>query len=184
MTKEPELIVFQEPVSRPIKTGREAIREREKFLRGNVSDVFSSIDAESIEMRDDESLPSNDLDLKATLREVQSLALSTLAGKERRRFEENQLKSLGARPPKTDYVPYPHYQRVSNAQREKEKRLNEELRLTQMGTGKVRKEHKPKIPSKGRWKERITSLEPAVGKFRGGVLKLAKQDLTNLKHKR
>ncbi len=35
----------------------------------------SSIDAESIEMRDDESLPSNDLDLKATLREVQSLGM-------------------------------------------------------------------------------------------------------------
>ncbi len=37
--------------------------------------MFSSIDAESIEMRDDESLPSNDLDLKATLREVQSLGM-------------------------------------------------------------------------------------------------------------
>ena len=32
MAKEPELIVFQEPVSRPVKIGREATREREKFL--------------------------------------------------------------------------------------------------------------------------------------------------------
>lgn len=37
---------------------------------------------------------------------------------------------------------------------------------------------------KGRWKDSIKSLEPAVGKFKGGVLKLSKQDLTKVKRGR
>jgi hypothetical protein len=43
-------------------------------------------------------------------------------------------------------VPYPHYQRVVKAKREKEKRLEEQLRLTQMASRKKKKEHlKPKL---------------------------------------
>ena len=48
-------------------------------------------------------------------------------------------------PPKSEYVPYPHYQRVMKCKKEKEKRLEEHLRLTQMASRKKKKEQiKPK----------------------------------------
>ncbi len=36
--------------------------------------------------------------------------------------------SFSIQPPKSEFVPYPHYQRVVNARRDKEKRMNEEVR--------------------------------------------------------
>ena len=49
-------------------------------------------------------------------------------------------------PPKSEYVPYPHYQRVVKAKREKEERLEEQLRLTQMASRKKKKDQsKPKL---------------------------------------
>ena len=120
-------------------------------------------------------------------------------------------------------MPYPHYQRVVKAKREKEKRLEEQLRLTQMASRKKRKELiKPKLvlqriytlfkilvflikvqsltlspslpPSlllsfcsscrgKGRWKDTTKSLEPSLGKFSRGVLKLSQKDISSVKTK-
>ena len=42
---------------------------------------------------------------------------------------------------------------------------------------KKRDRTKQPVKGRGRWKESIRSLEPAVGKFKGGVLKLSKRNL-------
>ena len=106
-------------------------------------------------------------------------------------------------PPKSEYVPYPHYQCVVKAKREKEKRLEEQLRLTQVASRKKKKDQsKPKLVhhphhtisdaniiianyrrGKGRWKDTTKTLEPSVGKFSRGVLKLSQKDIASVKAK-
>lgn len=73
-------------------------------------------------------------------------AASSFTSKARRKFEEDQIRALGAKvsinvysrknyqwllvpfqPPKSEYVPYPHYQMVAKAKREKEKLFAEKV---------------------------------------------------------
>ena len=108
--------------------------------------------------------------------------------------------------PKSEYVPYPHYQRVVKAKKEKERRLEEELRLRQMAAPKRKRKEQKTVQlvfthiwvysththtqsyirirrGKGRWKDNIKSLEPSIGKFKGGVLQLSKTDIVKVKRK-
>lgn len=89
--KEPEVVVFQEP-SYSRKPSREAAKEKEMFLvspmmdivtclssslscfpqQGDISDVFSAVKRDST-VKTKAQPSSSEFDLKATLREVQSL---------------------------------------------------------------------------------------------------------------
>lgn len=90
--REPEVILFEEPQYNPRKRGREAVREKDRFLvspccldenslipsfspslpqRGDVSEIFSSLPDGQVKTTAEPS--TSQFDLKETLREVQSL---------------------------------------------------------------------------------------------------------------
>lgn len=183
MQKEPEVIIFQEPLYSRRKR-REVTRERDKFMSGDVSEIFKSDEKVQDKQSKSNAEPSNSqFDLKETLREVQCLAASVSSGKTKRKFEEDQIRALGAKPAKPDYVPFPHYQAMAKARREKEKKLAEELSGSQKRR-KVRGSNLPVVKKgKSRWKDNITSLEPGLGKFKNGLLTLNSRDLAKINKK-
>lgn len=88
---------------------------------------------------------------------------------------------------------------MAKARREKEKRLAEEVGVCvirslcdgeyngiQMKVSQKKKRKRDRgggavVKGRGRWKDSIKSLEPAVGKFKNGILTLSSKDLTRVK---
>lgn len=53
-----------------------------------------------------------------------------------------------------------------------------------MGVSRKKRKRKEKaektVRGRGRWKDRIKSLEPAIGKFKNGILTLSSKDLAKI----
>lgn len=177
--KEPEVIVFEEPKYIKRKRSKHESEARKIFLDGSVADVFAFGNSDSGE-DDDKLSGSRDVkkkrgleaddnqDFRSIFRDVQKFAASTLTGREKWTHVKERIKALGGEERKK-CVPYPVYQEMIKQKRQQE-------RNDGMTSSKKKKElSKPK--GKGRWKDRLTSLDPPVGQFKKGILKLTEPDI-------
>jgi hypothetical protein len=173
--KEAEVIVFEEPKFKKRKSEKELCRG------ADVSQLFSS---KPPPRRDGASSKpqrqqAEELDFKATLREVQKYAVSSLSGTSKRRREEEQVLALGGKPAKNEKMPYPLYMKRVKAQKKKERRERRDCLLGGMPVPKKRERHQKR--GKGRWKETTRSIKPHVGTSTRDGLVLSHRDISRVK---
>lgn len=173
--KEPEVIVFEEPKFKKRKSETNVCRS------ADVSQLFSDKprDRDVVASKTQREQPE-ELDFKATLREVQKYAVSSLKGKTRRRREEEQIIALGGKPAKNQKMPYPVYQKKMKAQRKKERREKKSLLLSGMPVAPQKKE-RVQMRGKGRWKDSTKSIKPHIGIITRGGLKISQRDIAKVK---
>lgn len=186
--KEPEVIVFEEPQQYLKKTsGKDESKARKIFLDGSVADIFAlgnSKDGDSAGSDDEVATgrrgkkrkvteSEETQDFRSILRDVQKFAASALTGREKQRHVVERIKALGGEERKK-CVPYPIYQEMMKQKRQEGR---DSIGGGMSVTSSKRKKDTSKPQGKGRWKDRLSSLDPPVGRFKKGVLKVTEPDV-------
>ncbi|XP_001621593.2 uncharacterized protein C1orf131 isoform X1 [Nematostella vectensis] len=136
-------------------------------------------------MTENQSSDEDQSDFLSMARDVKEFGMTGFSKKERRKYEQQKAQSLGAKAPKGQKLPYKILMSVNKVKLQREKKKETMDRAMGMATKKkANKKDKTNTSNKvgGWWTDNSSKgFDLALGKYKGGVQRLSKDDIKRIR---
>ncbi|KAL1917156.1 uncharacterized protein VTP21DRAFT_4812 [Calcarisporiella thermophila] len=189
MSKAPEVVVFNDPTAKKNASGGSKTDYR-AFLSSKISKLKPPAPAKpktQKEMEEEQVNKEKDRelqDLLKTTRLLEEYSAEQLSGKDLRKYKEQKLVELGAKPSKGPKMPIQIALGMREKQRERHSKKLQEAKnlglyhssIKHLYSDNDKSSEKSGAPRKNR------GMKMAMGKFKDGVLKLSQKDIMSVRN--